>query len=106
MRQSAAMYPFPIRIFDGAWHVLMVKPNGWVQCNNHHDARTLSRSQVLVNQAASNRRGGKKLCLELRATAGVLDRYGMGFGADLCRFYANGNAESLACKLARPIQPR
>jgi hypothetical protein len=100
------MYPFPIRVFDGFWNVLMTQPNGWIQCNNHRDALALSRSQVLVNQAASNRRGGTKFSLELRSAAEVLDRYGKGFVADLCRYYARINGTQPAAKRLKPNVPR
>ena len=106
MRQTCVMHPFPIRIFDRGWHVLMARPNGWVRCGNRHDARLLSRSQVLINQAAANRRGGKQFTIELRAAAGVLDRHGMHFIADLCRFYANGNQAVVSLVKATARKPR
>ena len=106
MRSANIMYPFPIRIFDGCWNVLMTKPNGWIQCHNHRDALTLSGHQVLINQAASNRRGGKQFSLKSRTAAGVLDRYGKEFAADLCRYYAKINVTKAAVKRFKPRQPR
>jgi hypothetical protein len=100
------MYPFPIRIFDGCWNVLMAKPNGWIQCNNHRDALTLSGYQVLINQAASNRRGGKQFSLKLCTAAGVLDRYGKGFAADLCRYYAKITSAQMPVKGLKLRRPR
>jgi hypothetical protein len=93
MRQADVMVPFPIRIFDGAWHVLMVKPTHWIKCANGHHARILSRSMLLVNQAATNRQSGAKFSRELLSTALVLDRYVLTLTAKLCRYYAAGPAQ-------------
>ena len=106
MRQTCVMHPFPIRIFDRGWHVLMAKPQGWIRCGNRHDARLLSRSQVLINQAAANRRGGKQFSIELRTAAIVLDRHGMHFIADLCRFYAIGHQSMVPLATTPLRKPR
>ena len=95
MHQLEIMYPFPIRVFDGAWHVLMARTDRWIKCDSRFHARTLSRHKVLINEAASNRRSGLQLSRELQSAARVLDRYGMGIVANLCRYYAEGNSNPL-----------
>src|SRR5438105_4611711 len=93
MHQMEIMYPFPIRIFDGAWHVLMARTERWIKCDNRFHDRTLSRHKILINEAASNRRSGQQFSRELQSAARVLDRYGMAIVANVCRYYAEGNTD-------------
>jgi len=104
MRPLKVMYPFPIRLVDGVWHVLMNRQNHWIKCDNRHHARKLSRSQVLLNQAACGQRSGKRFSAELEAAAQVLDRYERSGGAQLCRYYADNN--TVAIKGAKRRKPR
>ena len=106
MRQLEIMYPFPIRIFDGVWHVLMNRQHLWTKCDSRHHARKLSRSQILVNQAACGRKKGNRFSAELQAAAKVLDRYEMPVGARLCRYYADGNSEMMNNADSRRRKPR
>jgi hypothetical protein len=106
MRPLEIMYPFPVRILDGFWHVLMNNPRRWIKCDTRHDARNLARSQVLINQAACSRRKGIRFTAELAAAADVLDRYKIAVGAKLCRYYANCHSGALQSEAIRRRRPR
>jgi len=77
--------PFPTRLRDGQWEVLIAPPEMWLRCDSEADAKTIARSIVLRHELLEGVQSGAGVESECRRTADVLAKYRIHF---LSRWFA------------------